>query len=96
MCATTITYPHEVLRSRMMDYRVPKATQKSIGEESVEKVKSGLMMTLKRIVAKEGWSGLYTGIHVSLLRVLPNCCITFMTYELILRWAKDNFERDVL
>jgi len=79
MIATSMTYPHEVVRSRLMDYR---------GNDEERK---GVVNTFKRIVRNEGYGALYTGIHVSLVRVLPNCCITFMTYEMILRWAKINF-----
>mmetsp|Transcript_17088 Transcript_17088/g.32323 ORF Transcript_17088/g.32323 Transcript_17088/m.32323 type:complete len:357 (-) Transcript_17088:2320-3390(-) len=78
MVATSITYPHEVIRSRIMDYRGDDASRKS------------LVSTFKRIVKNEGVGALYTGIHVSLVRVLPNCCITFMSYEMILKWAKKN------
>jgi len=45
-----------------------------------------------RIIKEEGWRTMYKGLHVSLVRVVPNCCITFMTYELILRWARDNMK----
>lgn len=80
MCASLLTYPHEVIRSRMMDARGVDAGQ-------------GALKTIARIMKNEGWGGMYTGIHVSLLRVVPNCCITFMTYELILRWAKEEMKR---
>ena len=50
----------------------------------------GALRTIGRIVKSEGMGGLYTGIHVSLLRVIPNCCVTFLSYELILRYAKDH------
>lgn len=80
MCASLVTYPHEVIRSRMMDARGADAGK-------------NVFATAKRIVANEGYGSLYTGIHVSLLRVVPNCCITFMAYELILRWAKENASR---
>ena len=78
MVASSTTYPHEVIRSRMMDFRGSKKPQ-------------GLRDTFWRIVQKEGYGALYTGIHVSLVRVVPNCCITFMTYEMMLRWAKRQF-----
>jgi len=78
MIATSLTYPHEVVRSRMMDHRGNQNEQQS------------LRQTLSRIIRYEGLGALYTGIHVSLVRVVPNCCITFMTYELILRWVKSK------
>jgi solute carrier family 25 folate transporter 32 len=76
MCASMITYPHEVIRSRMMDARGPMGV--------------GIVGTFQRILRDEGPRAFYAGLHVSLLRVVPNCCITFMSYELILRWAKEN------
>jgi len=78
MVATSLTYPHEVIRSRMMDYRGDNTN------------KNGLLRTLRRVTQNEGYAALYTGIHVSLLRVVPNCCVTFMTYEMILRWSKQR------
>lgn len=78
-CASLITYPHEVIRSRMMDVR-------SAGEAVT------LLSTSRRIIEKEGVAGFYTGLHVSLIRVLPNCCITFLTYELLLRFSKNQIE----
>jgi solute carrier family 25 folate transporter 32 len=78
MLATSLTYPHEVVRSRMMDSRGLHGEQLS------------LRQAVTRIIRKEGFGALYTGIHVSLVRVVPNCCITFMTYELFLRWAKSK------
>jgi len=76
MCASVTTYPHEVLRSRMMDYR---------GSDPQGQT---LISTFRRVTSNEGYLALYTGLRVSLIRVVPNCCITFMTYELIFRWAK--------
>ena len=72
MTASLLTYPHEVIRSRMMDARV----------------KAGFRETCHHIYTTEGWMGFYAGLPVSLIRVIPNTCITFLTYELFSRWAR--------
>lgn len=78
MCASLSTYPHEVLRSRMMDSR--------------HAIAPTLRGTAFNIYQKEGISGFYTGLPVTLIRVIPNCCITFLTYELLLRWTKEKLK----
>lgn len=77
MTAAVITYPHEVIRSRMMDARGPMAGK-------------NVIRTAQQIIRNEGYAGLYVGLRVSLLRVVPNCCVTFVSYELIARWARSQ------
>ena len=79
MTASLLTYPHEVVRSRMMDAR---------GSAGVS-----LLATTSRVYAQDGILGFYSGLPVALIRVIPNCCITFMTYELLLRLAKDEIRK---
>ena len=79
MSASLLTYPHEVIRSRMMDARGASGTT--------------LWRTAGRVYAQEGVLGFYSGLPVALIRVIPNCCITFMTYELLLRFAKDEIRK---
>ena len=74
MCASLISYPHEVLRSRMMDNR--------------SKVPPTLRGTARLIYQREGLRGFYSGLPVTLVRVIPNCCVTFLSYEMILRHCK--------
>lgn len=72
MTASMISYPHEVVRSRMMDSRSrPKFIE-----------------TCQHIYAREGWMGFYSGLPVSMIRVLPNTCMTFLTYELFCEWSR--------
>lgn len=75
MTAAVITYPHEVIRSRMMDARGPVAGM-------------NVYQTAQHIFQNEGYAGLYAGLRVSLFRVVPNCCVTFVSYELIARWVR--------
>jgi solute carrier family 25 (mitochondrial folate transporter), member 32 len=77
MCASLLTYPHEVLRSRMMDSRATVAPT--------------LRGTARAIYQADGIAGFYTGLPVTLIRVVPNCCITFVSYELLLRWSREYF-----
>ena len=44
--------------------------------------------TAYNIIQNEGYAGLYVGLRVSLVRVVPNCCVTFVSYELIARWVR--------
>lgn len=75
MFASLLTYPHEVLRSRMMDSRQTLAPT--------------LRGTARTIYKQEGVAGFYSGLPVTLIRVIPNSCITFLSYELLLRWTKE-------
>ena len=79
MTASLLTYPHEVIRSRMMDSRGVSG--------------ASLWATTSRVYAQDGILGFYSGLPVALIRVIPNCCITFMTYELLLRLAKEEIRK---
>ena len=70
MSATSLTYLHEVVRGRLMDNRGDTSKQVRLRQT---------------FVSDESFGALYTGIHVSFVRVVPKCCITFMTWGLILR-----------
>jgi solute carrier family 25 folate transporter 32 len=76
MTACVLTYPHEVIRSRMMDARS----------------QNGFVHTCRHIYAKEGCAGFYAGLPVSLVRVIPNTCITFVTYELFCQWSREMID----
>ena len=79
MMACLVSYPHEVIRSRMQDARMRHV---------------GFLESCQRIYMKEGLFGFYSGLPITLLRVLPNTCITFISYELLLQWARSQIEAD--
>ncbi|CAK5273758.1 unnamed protein product [Mycena citricolor] len=74
--ASLITYPHEVIRTRL---RQPKVN-------GVMKY-TGLVQTLRLVIAEEGARRLYGGLSAHLMRVVPNAAVMYSIYEGILRWG---------
>ncbi|KAF7318069.1 hypothetical protein HMN09_00314800 [Mycena chlorophos] len=74
--ATLITYPHEVIRTRLRQPMV----------DGVVKY-TGLLQTLRLVVAEEGARQLYGGLSAHLLRVIPNAAVMFSIYEAVLRYS---------
>ncbi|KZP01866.1 mitochondrial carrier [Calocera viscosa TUFC12733] len=75
MIASLITYPHEVVRTRL---RQPM-------EKGVVKYR-GLVQTFALVIREEGVRSLYGGLSAHLLRVVPNAAVMYSIYEGILRW----------
>jgi solute carrier family 25 folate transporter 32 len=69
--ASSTTYPHEVVRSRMFDWR-------GVGD-------LGLVAAFKGILHHEGWKGFYRGFTINLARVLPSSIVTFVSQDAIRR-----------
>lgn len=66
--AAVITYPHEVLRTRLRQEHVRYR---------------GIWDCTRTIFAKEGMGAFYNGLTPHLLRVVPNSAILFLCYEMI-------------
>jgi solute carrier family 25 folate transporter 32 len=68
--ASSLTFPHEVLRARMQ--HAPMA------------VFSSLRDCARKTVRLEGWKALYKGFGVNLVRTVPGAALTLVSYEMIL------------
>jgi len=73
LTASTVTYPHEVLRTRLQNQR---------GERPPKYW--GVRHAIGLIWREEGIRGFYRGLPTNLIRVVPASAVTFLTYELVL------------
>lgn len=71
--AALITYPHEVVRTRLRQ-----------NPENGALKYTGLWQCFKLVWKEEGIVALYGGLTAHLLRVVPNAAIMFFCYELVL------------
>ena len=80
--ATLITYPHEVLRTRLRQ-----------SPDLSGKIKyTGLAQATKLILKEEGVGAFYGGMTAHIMRVVPNAAILFFSYELILYWYENRMK----
>ncbi|KAG1169695.1 hypothetical protein G6F70_008192 [Rhizopus microsporus] len=75
LCATAITYPYIVIKSRM------QVSQQ--GEEKYESILDGF----KKIIANEGVTGLYKGISSKIVQSVLTAAFLFMAKEVLFDWS---------
>ena len=73
LVATVITYPHEVIRTRLRQQP----------EHGVQKYRN-LVQTFRVVLQEEGAMAFYGGLSAHLMRVIPNAIVTFSIYEFVL------------
>lgn len=80
--AVVVTYPYQVVRSRLQDRQSNRNY-------------NGIIDLTTKIMRNEGANGFYKGLTPNLLRVTPACCITFVVYENLMHFLKPrmNWEK---
>ncbi|KAG9783461.1 hypothetical protein KCU88_g3001, partial [Aureobasidium melanogenum] len=80
ICASTATYPHEVLRTRLQTQQRTSGLSSSDGM-AVKARYTGILHMCKVILQEEGWRAFYAGIGTNLIRAVPAAMTTMLTYE---------------
>lgn len=96
--ASSATYPHEVIRTRLQTQRRPVAgeqylqgmgvapgTGQANGNGSYTPKYRGILMTARTILREEGWRAFYAGLGTNMMRAVPAATVTMLTYEFVMR-----------
>jgi solute carrier family 25 folate transporter 32 len=78
ICATTATYPHEVLRTRLQTQQ--RGIPSSDGMINKPRYQ-GIIRTCRLILYEEGWTAFYSGMGTNLIRAVPAAMTTMLTFE---------------
>ena len=98
--ASSTTYPHEVIRTRLQTQRRPipgteflqgmgVAPGGAVSAPASPKYK-GIIRTFRTILHEEGWRAFYAGMGTNMMRAVPAATVTMLTYEYVMLKLKHH------
>jgi solute carrier family 25 folate transporter 32 len=97
--ATSATYPHEVIRTRLQTQRKPipgreymeglGGVQPGVNGAAQQPQRGpkyrGIVSTFRTMLREEGWRAFYAGLGTNMMRAVPAATVTMLTYEYVMR-----------
>lgn len=83
VCASSATYPHEVLRTRLQTQRIlnEHMAKSGLTRDSSFPRYRGIVNSVAMIYREEGWRAFYAGMGTNMIRAVPSSAMTLLTYE---------------